>query len=64
MVYILEVKSMELAAMKKQLVKDYSKKNNHDQFVRAWKELGRYSGSVKHYVELLEKYGITHINRC
>ena len=47
-----------------ELVKDYSKKNNHDQFVRAWKELGRYSGSVKHYVELLEKYGITHINRC
>ena len=25
--------------MTEQLVKDYSKKNNHDQFVRAWKEL-------------------------
>jgi len=47
--------------MSEQLVEDYTKKNNHDQFVRAWKELGRYSESVKHYVELLEKYGITHI---
>lgn len=46
--------------MSEQLVKDYSKKNNHDQFVRAWKELGRYSPEVKEYVEELESLGITH----
>ena len=46
--------------MTAELVKDYSTKNNHDQFVRAWKELGRYSPEVKEYVEQLESYGITH----
>lgn len=46
--------------MSEQLVKDYTKKNNHDQFVRAWKELGRYSPEVKEYVEELESLGITH----
>ena len=45
--------------MSEQLVKDYSKKNNHDQFVRAWKELGRYTPEVKEYVEELESHGIT-----
>ena len=45
--------------MSEQLVKDYSKKNNHDQFVRAWKELGRYTPEVKEYVEELESLGIT-----
>ena len=48
--------------MTEQLVKDYSKKNNHDQFVRAWKELGRYTPEVKEYVETLERFGITGIN--
>ncbi len=47
--------------MTEQLVKDYSKKNNHDQFVRAWKELGRYSPEVKEVVEKLKSYGITHL---
>ena len=46
--------------MSEQLVEDYNKKNNHDQFVRAWKELGRYSPEVKEYVEELESLGITH----
>ena len=46
--------------MSEQLVEDYTKKNNHDQFVRAWKELGRYSPEVKEYVEELESLGITH----
>jgi len=45
--------------MTEELVKDYSKKNNHDQFVRAWKELGRYSPEVKEVVEKLKSYGIT-----
>ena len=47
--------------MSEQLVKDYSTKNNHDQFVRAWKELGRYTPEVKEYVEKLESLGITHL---
>ena len=47
--------------MTQQLEKDYTTKNNHDQFVRAWKELGRYSPEVKEYVEELESYGITHL---
>ena len=46
--------------MTEQLVKDYSTKNNHDQFVRAWKELGRYSSEVKEVIEKLKSYGITH----
>lgn len=48
--------------MSEQLVEDYTKKNNHDQFVRAWKELGRYTDEVKEYVEKLEKVGITRID--
>ena len=48
--------------MSEQLVEDYNKKNNHDQFVRAWKELGRYTDEVKEYVEKLEKVGITRID--
>lgn len=48
--------------MTEQLVKDYSTKNNHDQFVRAWKELGRYTDEVKEYVEKLEKVGIARID--
>ena len=47
--------------MSEQLVKDYTTKNNRDQFVRAWKELGRYTEDVKRYVEMLEKYGILPI---
>jgi hypothetical protein len=46
--------------MTEELVKDYSTKNNHDQFVRAWKELGRYTPEVKEVVEKLKSYGITH----
>ena len=46
--------------MTEELVKDYTKKNNHDQFVRAWKELGRYSDEVEEFVETLNSYGITH----
>ena len=46
--------------MTEELVKDYSTKNNHDQFVRAWKELGRYSPEVKEVVKELEAFGITH----
>ncbi|MBO4690374.1 MAG: hypothetical protein J5621_05830 [Paludibacteraceae bacterium] len=41
--------------MSEQLVNDYTTKNNHDQFVRAWKELGRYTDEVKHFVNVLEK---------
>ena len=46
--------------MTEELVKDYSTKNNHDQFVRAWKELGRYTPEVREVVEKLKFYGITH----
>ena len=49
--------------MTEQLVKDYSKKNNHDQFVRAWKELGRYSPEVREYVEHLKKYGVMPLSK-
>ena len=48
--------------MSEQLVEDYNKKNNHDQFLRAWKELGRYTPEVKEYVEKLEKVGITRMD--
>ena len=44
--------------MTEELVKDYSTKNNHDQFVRAWKELGRYTPEVRDYVEHLKEYGV------
>ena len=46
--------------MAEELVKDYTKKNNHDQFARAWKELRRYSDEVEEFVETLNSYGITH----
>lgn len=44
-----------------QMVNDYTKKNNHDQFVRASKELGRYTQDVREYVKKLESYGITQL---
>ncbi len=47
--------------MTEQLVKDYTTKNNYDQFVRAWKELGRYTSDVIEFVEKLESIGITHL---
>lgn len=47
--------------MREHLSKDYTTKNNRDQFVRAWKELGRYTEEVKHYVALLEAYGIVQL---
>jgi len=49
--------------MTEQLVKDYSKKNNHDQFVRAWKELGRFTPEVRDYVEHLKKYGVMPLGK-
>ena len=49
--------------MTEQLVKDYSKKNNHDQFVRAWKELGRFTPEVRDYVEHLKKYGVMPLSK-
>ena len=48
--------------MTEELVKDYSTKNNHDQFVRAWKELGRYTPEVKDYVESLKENGVLPLN--
>jgi hypothetical protein len=48
--------------MSEQLVKDYSTKNNHDQFVRAWKDLGRYTPEVKDYVESLKENGVMPLN--
>ena len=48
--------------MSEQLVKDYSTKNNHDQFVRAWKDLGRYTPEVKDYVESLKENGVLPLN--
>ena len=47
--------------MSEHLSKDYTEKNNRDQFVRAWKELSRYTDEVKHFVKLLEGYGIRKI---
>ena len=44
--------------MSEHLAKDYTEKNNRDQFVRAWKELSRYTDDVKHFVEVLEAYGV------
>ena len=44
--------------MSEHLSKDYTEKNNRDQFVRAWKELGRYTDEVKHFVALLEEHGV------
>ena len=50
--------------MSEHLKKDYIEKNNRDQFVRAWKELGRYTEDVKHFVALLEEHGIKKINKA
>ena len=44
--------------MSEHLTKDYTEKNNRDQFVRAWKELGRYTDDVKHFVAVLEEHGV------
>ena len=48
--------------MSVQLVNDYTTKNNHDQFLRAWKELGRYSEDVRHFVHILESHGVTKLS--
>ena len=48
--------------MTEQLTKDYTTKNNHDQFVRAWKELGRYTPEVKEFIKKLESIGITYLD--
>lgn len=48
--------------MSEQLVHDYSTKNNYDQFVRAWKELGRYTEEVRYFVDVLNKLGVTSAN--
>ena len=48
--------------MTEQLTKDYTSKNSYDQFVRACKELGRYTPEVKYHVEELQMYGITRID--
>ena len=47
--------------MTQYLTKDYTTKNNRDQFVRAWKELGRYTEDVKHFVAILEQNGVHKI---
>jgi hypothetical protein len=49
--------------MTEQLVNDYSKKNNHDQFVRAWKELGRFTPEVREYVEQLKEHGVAPLGK-
>jgi len=41
--------------MSENLVNDYTAKNNHDQFYRAWKELGRYTEEVRHFVNELNR---------
>ena len=48
--------------MSEHLKKDYTEKNNRDQFVRAWKELGRYTEEVKHFVALLKEHGVRKIS--
>lgn len=40
--------------MSEELTKDYTTKNNRDQFRRAWNELSRYHDDVRYYVELLQ----------
>ena len=44
--------------MAENLAVDYTEKNRHDQFLKAWKELGRYTEDVKHFVSLFESHGI------
>ena len=36
--------------MSEELAKDYTTKNNRDQFRRAWNELSRYHEDVRHFV--------------
>ena len=48
--------------MSEHLSKDYTTKNNRDQFVRAWKELSRYTEDVKYYVAVLEEHGVRKIS--
>lgn len=40
--------------MSEQLTKDYTTKNNRDQFRRAWNELSRYHEDVRHFVQELQ----------
>ena len=40
--------------MTEELTKDYTTKNNRDQFRRAWNELSRYHEDVRHFVQELE----------
>lgn len=49
--------------MSENLSGDYSLKNNRDQFTRAWKEHGRYTGEVKYYIRLLGDYGIHSLTK-
>ena len=48
--------------MSEHLVNDYTTKNNHDQFLRAWKEQGRYAEDVKYFATLLEDNGIKKLS--
>ncbi|MBQ7530245.1 MAG: hypothetical protein IJT12_00880 [Paludibacteraceae bacterium] len=41
-----------------QLTNDYTTKNNHDQFLRAWKHHGRYTDDVKHFTAVLLELGV------
>jgi len=41
--------------MSEELTKDYTAKNNRDQFRRAWNELSRYHEDVRYFVQELEK---------
>jgi hypothetical protein len=41
-----------------QLTKDYTTKNNRDQFLRAWKHHGRYTDDVKHFLGVLLQLGV------
>lgn len=43
------------------LVNDYTEKNRRDQFRKAWNELSRYSEEVRHFVSILESYGVTRL---
>lgn len=40
--------------MSEELVKDYTTKNNRNQFRRAWNELGRYHEDVRYFVQELQ----------
>lgn len=49
--------------MREHLSKDYTTKNNRDQFVRAWNELSRYTDDVKHFVAVLEACGVNKLEK-